>query len=30
MTGEEDNAEMKRGVHAGKYELFFFNPGATH
>ena len=26
MTGEDDNAEMKRGVHAGKYELVFFTP----
>lgn len=26
VTGEAGNEEMKRGVHAGRYELVFFTP----
>ena len=29
-TGEDGNEEMKKGVHAGRYQLVFFYPRAPH
>jgi ATP-dependent DNA helicase RecQ len=26
VTGEDGNEEMKRGVHAGRFQLVFFTP----